>query len=112
MRNFINKLLFVFLGFSFIPTVNAEQGWIVSAKVIKIVGTINGGINVRLSPELTACTSQSGYGSAYASLYPDHAGVDRIHSILLAAYMSDKPVAIYLVDNTCKIGEVELGGRL
>jgi hypothetical protein len=112
MRNFIKQLFFVFIGFSFVPVVNAEQGWIVSAKVVRVVGTWNGGINVRISPELTGCTSQSGYGPTYASLYPDHAGIDRIHSILLAAYMSDKPVAIYLVDNTCKIGEVELGGRL
>jgi len=93
-------------------TASAEQGWILSAKVIKIVATFNGGINVRLSPELTSCVSQSGYGPLYASLYPDHAGMDRIYSILLTAYLSDKPVAIYFVDNTCRIGEVELGGRL
>jgi hypothetical protein len=90
---------------------NAEQGWITTAKVIKIVATNNGGINVRISPELTGCTSQSGYGPNYASLYPDHLGKDKITSILLAAYMADKTVAIYLTDGTCKIGEVELGGR-
>jgi hypothetical protein len=112
MKNFIKKLFFVFLGFSFVPAVNAEQGWIVSAKVIRIVATLNGGINIRLSPELTACTSQSGYGPVYASLYPDHPGINRIHAILLAAYMSDRPVAIWFSDSTCKIGEVELGGRL
>jgi len=47
----------------------------------------------------------------YASLYPDHPGKDKITSILLAAYMADKTVAIYLSDSTCKIYEVELGGR-
>ncbi|MES2318075.1 MAG: hypothetical protein V4631_11340 [Pseudomonadota bacterium] len=89
----------------------AESGWIVTAKVIRVVGTINGGINVRLSPELTSCVSQSGYGPNYASLYPSHAGKDKIASILLAAYLSEKPVAIYLTDSNCTIGEVELGGR-
>lgn len=89
----------------------AESGWIVSAKVIRVVATMNGGINVRLSPELTNCVSQSGYGSAYASLYPTHPGKDKIASILLAVYLSEKTVAIYLTDTSCTIGEVELGGR-
>lgn len=91
-------------------TSNAEQGWIYTAKVVKIVTTLNGGINVRLQPELTACTSQSGYGPNYASLYPDHPGISKITSVLLAAYMADKTVSIYLTDSTCKIGEVVLGG--
>ena len=90
---------------------NAEQGWINQAKIIRIVGVVNGGINVRITPSLSGCTSQSGYGAAYASLYPGHAGKQEILSILLAAYMADKTVAIYLSDDTCKIGEVELGGR-
>lgn len=89
----------------------AEQGWITTAKVTKIVVTSNGGINVRILPELTGCTSQSGYGSRYASVYPNHPGIDKIHAILLAAYMADKTVAIYLSDSTCKVLEVELGGR-
>ncbi|NOU49871.1 hypothetical protein HG263_04890 [Pseudoalteromonas sp. JBTF-M23] len=89
----------------------AEQGWIKQAKITKIVGVVNGGINVRISPELTGCTSQSGYGPNYASLYPDHQGKSEILSILLAAYMADKTIAIYLSDDKCKIGEVELGGR-
>lgn len=86
-------------------------GWTVASKVVKIVVTVNGGVNVRLSPELSGCVSQSGYGALYASLYPDHAGIDRIHSTLMLAYASDKPVSIYLTDSNCKIGEVELGGR-
>lgn len=102
-------LLFSLTFFSF-PS-SAEQGWITTAKVVKIVATINGGVNVRLSPELLGCTSQSGYGPNYASLYPDHPGKDKILSIFIAAYMGDKPVAVYLMDSTCKIGEVELGGR-
>lgn len=100
--------------FAFYSASSSAQGrWITSAKVVKIVATINGGINVRLSPELEGCTgnSQSGYGLLYASLWPDHAGKDKITAIFLAAYMADKPVAIYLTDSSCRIGEVELGGR-
>jgi len=89
----------------------AEQGWITQAKVTKIVVTSSGGINVRITPELTSCTSQSGYGSRYASVYASHPGINRIHSTLLAAYMADKTVAIYLSDSTCTVLEVELGGR-
>ncbi|AIW18804.1 hypothetical protein F0267_23165 [Vibrio coralliilyticus] len=90
---------------------SAEKGWITQAKITKVVGVFNGGVNIRITPELTGCTSQSGYGASYASLYPDHEGKDQILSILLAAYMADKTVAIYLSDDTCKIYEVELGGR-
>ena len=90
---------------------HAQTGWIKQAKITKIVGVSNGGINVRITPELTGCTSQSGYGSRYASLYPDHKGKEEILSIMLAAYMADKTIAIYLSDDTCKILEVELGGR-
>ena len=50
----------------------------------------SGGINVKVEPGLTGCTSQSGYGASYASVYPDHKGLNSIHSNLLAAYMSGK----------------------
>jgi hypothetical protein len=33
-------------------------------------GSSNGGFNVRPSPDLTACGSQSGYGPNFASIYP------------------------------------------
>lgn len=90
----------------------AQQGWVTYAKVKKIVVVVNGGINVRFEPELVGCTSQSGYGPQYASVYPDHPGLEKIHSIFLAAYTADKPVAVWLADDTCRVGEVELGGRL
>ena len=109
-KYFFKGLILSILSF-YVASASAEQGWITTAKVVKIVATGNGGLNVRLSPELTGCTSQSGYGPSYASLYPDHPGKDKITSILLAAYMADKTVAIYLSDSTCKIYEVELGGR-
>jgi hypothetical protein len=89
----------------------AEQGWITQAKITKIVVTSAGGINVRITPELTGCTSQSGYGARYASVYPSHPGIDKIHATLLTAYVADKTVALYLSDTTCKLVEVELGGR-
>lgn len=111
----MKKLLVVVLPMAFSSLITssavaAGPGWITTAKVVKVVGTINGGINVRLSPELTGCVSQSGYGANYASLYPTHAGKDKIASMLLAAYLSEKPVAIYLTDADCTIGEVVLGG--
>jgi hypothetical protein len=82
----------------------------VDSTIVKLVVTANGGINVRLSPDLTGCTSQSGYGPAFASIYPDHPGIDRLHAQLLAAYTSGKPVALYLMDSTCKVGEIYFGG--
>ncbi len=103
----VSIVIFIFTSLS----VHAETGWIKQAKITKIVGVVNGGINVRITPELTGCTSQSGYGSRYASLYADHKGKEEILSIMLAAYMADKTIAIYLLDDTCKILEVELGGR-
>ncbi|NVJ60826.1 MAG: hypothetical protein HWE27_10560 [Gammaproteobacteria bacterium] len=109
-----NRCFQVFLSIALfigVSSVNAQKGWVTSVKVQKVVVTYGGGINVRVTPDLSGCVSQSGYGERYASVYPDHPGIDKIQSVLLAAYMSDKPVAIYLMDDTCKVGEVELGGR-
>jgi hypothetical protein len=92
------------------PAHAAQQGWVQSAKVTRIVVTIDGGINFRLNPELSGCVSQSGYGPLYASVYPAHPGINRIHSVLMAAYLSDKPISVYFVDGQCKVGEVLLGG--
>jgi hypothetical protein len=107
------RLVFAALSAMFSSgTVLADgPGWTANSKVVRIVVASNGGINVRLSPELSGCTSQSGYGPVYASIYPDHPGLNRMHAILLAAYTADKPVALYLTDNTCKVTEAELGGR-
>lgn len=85
-------------------------GWTPASEVIKIVTVSTGGINIRLSPELSGCTSQSGYGPKYASVYPDHPGLNTIQSNILAAYMAGKKVALYLTDNTCKVGEMIVGG--
>ena len=85
-------------------------GWTVKSQVHRLVVTMNGGVNVRLKPELQGGTSQSGYGGKYASVYPDHPGIDKIYSLLLAAQSSGKDVQIYLADSTCKVGEAVYGG--
>jgi hypothetical protein len=111
MKKIMPMLMLSVLTLFSYQSIAAESGWITYAKVTKVVVTMNGGVNIALSPALSGCTSQSGYGERYASLYPDHPGLDKIHSIVLAAFMADKPIAVWLSDNTCKIGEVELGGR-
>ncbi|MEO8018737.1 MAG: hypothetical protein ABI769_13055 [Pseudomonadota bacterium] len=83
-----------------LPALAQGPGWTANSTVIKIVDTGNGGVNVRLSPDLTGCTSQSGYGGAYASLYPSHAGIDRIKATLLTAYATGATVSLYLGDST------------
>jgi hypothetical protein len=84
-------------------------GWVFDRTVVNIVNTANGGFNVRLSPELTGCTSQSGYGQHYASVYPSHPGLNRIKADLLTAFATGKPVSLYLTDNSCTVGETVLG---
>lgn len=93
-----------------VPAMAQGPGWTVNSTVVKIIDTGAGGVNVRLSPDVTGCTSQSGYGPNYASLYPTHAGINRIKATLLTAYTTGATVAIYLGDNTCAISEVVLGG--
>src|SRR5688500_2428308 len=82
------------------PAFAQGPGWTVNSTVVSIVDTSNGGVNVRLSPDLSGCTSQSGYGSLYASLFPTHPGIGRIKASLLTAYSTGATVAIYLSDNT------------
>ncbi len=110
-KSFLQMLSAALLVSASASSIAASPGWIVSAKVVRIVATVQGGINFRLSPELSGCTSQSGYGPLYASVYPTHPGIQNIHSILLAAYMADKPVGVYFNDDKCTVMEVELGGR-
>ena len=85
-------------------------GWTANSTVTKLVVTATGGINVRLSPDLTGCTSQSGYGPSYASIYPDHPGIDPIKADLLAAYLTGGIVSLYLNDSTCRVSEILMGG--
>lgn len=76
------------LAISTAPVVAQGPGWTANSTVAKLVVTANGGVNVRLSPELTSCVSQSGYGENYASISPNHLGINRMQADLLAAYLS------------------------
>lgn len=109
------KLIFGFaviamLGTSTIPAVAAGPGWTSNSTVTKLVITADGGVNVLLSPQLSGCVSQSGYGPNFASIYPTHPGVNRMKADLLVAYLNGTSVALYFTDNTCKVGEMILGG--
>jgi hypothetical protein len=92
------------------PALAQGPGWTVNSTIVKVVDTSNGGVNVRLSPDVVGCTSLSGYGASFASLYPEHPGINRIKATLLMAYTTGATVSIYLGDSTCRIGEVILGG--
>ena len=88
----------------------AGPGWTANSTVTKLVVTADGGVNVLLSPALSGCTSNSGYGQAFASIYPSHPGINRMKADLLAAYLTGSTVAVYLVDGTCRVTEMILGG--
>lgn len=92
-----------------IPTAMADgPGGTVKSTVIRIVNTSNGGVNVRLSPDLTNCVSQSGYGPSYASIPPSHPGLNRIKADLLVAFLTGTQVSLYLGDSNCYVGEMAL----
>jgi hypothetical protein len=74
-------------------------GWTVKSTVIRIVNTSNGGVNVRLSPDLTNCVSQSGYGPSYASIAPSHPGLNLIKADLLVAFLTGTQVSLYFGDS-------------
>jgi hypothetical protein len=86
------------------PLAHADgPGWVFNRTVVNLVNTTGGGVNVRLSPDLTGCTSQNDYGQNYASIYPDHPGLNRIKADLLTALVTGRVVSLYLNDNTCKV---------
>lgn len=93
-----------------LPAAAEGPGWSSNATIKKLVITGDGGINIMLSTPLTSCVSNSGYGPGFASVYPSHPGINRIKAALLTAYASGGTVALYFSDNTCKVGEVLLGG--
>jgi hypothetical protein len=91
------------------PIATAQgPGWTVSSTVIRLVNTSNGGVNVRLSPDLTGSVSQSGYGASYASILPAHPGLNRIKADLLYAFATGTRVSLYLSDASCTVGEMTL----
>jgi hypothetical protein len=101
--------LVVVLFVAHFPARADGPGWVQYRTIVNIVDVASGGINVRLSPDLTGCTSQSGYGQHYASVYPDHPAINRIKATLLTAFVTGKTVSVYLVDNTCKVYETVIG---
>src|SRR5882672_2702953 len=92
------------------PAFAEGPGWTANSTVVKLVVTYNGGVNVRLSPDRTACVSQSGYGPNFASIYLAHPGINKMKADLLTAYLTGKPVALYFSDSTCRVEELILGG--
>lgn len=91
------------------PAASAQgPGWTAPSTVIRLVNTANGGVNVRLSPDLTGCVSQSGYGASYASILPSHPGLNRIKADLLVAFLTGARVSIWLSDANCTVGEMTL----
>lgn len=94
-----------------LPWIASAQGpgWVYNLKVVRIVTVSTGGINVRFSPDLSGCTSQSGYGAIFGSIYPNHVGINRMKADLLYAYATGDFVSVYLGDNTCMITEMFLG---
>ena len=109
MKKFKLILVSIVANLAFSNIVSADgPGWTGEREVVEIVTVINGGINVRLNPDLAGCVSQSGYGEKYASIYPEHPGKNLFQSNLLAAMMSGKKVSLYLSDNQCKVYEMRI----
>ena len=90
------------------PALAQGPGWTEPTKITSYVVVIDGGINVKLSNSLSNCVSNSGYGAAYASLYPSHSGFKNMQAALLSAFLTGKSIRIYLIDDKCRIGEVEI----
>ncbi|MEO8016531.1 MAG: hypothetical protein ABI769_01850 [Pseudomonadota bacterium] len=91
-----------------LPAFAQGPGWTATSTVAELIVTSAGGVNVRLVPELTGCVSQSGYGAAYASIYPNHVGINRMKADLLVAFTTGAHVALYLGDNECQVSELRL----
>ncbi len=68
------------------------------------------GFNVSVSPALTSCTSAERLRTSFASVYPSHAGINRIKADLLRAPDRRTPVSLCLSDNTCTVAETIMGG--
>jgi hypothetical protein len=111
MKTFKRLLAMMTLGLvAFSSAVYAEgPGWIYNVTVIALVNTSNGGVNVRVSPDLTVCVSQSGYGPKYASISPTHPSINRIKADLLTALITGTPVSLYLGDSNCTVAETVIG---
>lgn len=108
MKNQKVKLLILLMAFYSGLLYADGPGWTDFSEVVEVVTVVNGGINVKLSPALSGCQSMSGYGPDFASVYPDHPGLNLFQANLLAAMMSGKQVRLYLGDATCKVTEMRI----
>jgi hypothetical protein len=106
----ITRLCTLTLGIALVGSVHAYgPGWTPTSTIRQLVVTASGGVNVRLTPDLTTCVSQSGYGENYASIYPTHPGIKLLKADLLAAYLAGKTVRLYLSDSNCQVAEAIVG---
>jgi hypothetical protein len=103
-----SRLATLLLAIASWPALAQGPGWTAPSKVTSLVVTSSGGINVSLAPSLTGCVSQSGYGGSYASIYPNHPGIDRMKADLLTALATGATVALYLGDNQCRVDEMQI----
>lgn len=111
LKSLLGVLCAVFPLVLIAPAVQAAQkGWTSNSTIVTLAVTGDGGVNVRLSPELEGCVSNYGYGPTFASIYPSHPGINRMKADLLAAYLTGRTVALYLIDGTCRVDELILGG--
>ncbi len=108
MKNIGLVVTFIIAGFLSTFALADGPGWTGEREVVEVVTVVNGGLNVRLSPDLVGCVSQSGYGEKHASIYPDHPGKNLFQANLLAAMMAGKKVSLYLHDNQCKVTEMRI----
>ncbi len=92
------------------PASAENVGWTSNAVVKKLVVTSDGGVNILLSPSLSTCVSQDGYGNAMAYIPATHPGLKQMKADLLTAFVTGTPVSLYLIDSTCKVAESILGG--
>ena len=92
-----------------VPAWSQGPGWTTPSTVRNLVVVSDGGVNVRLTTDLTGCASNGGYGSLYASIYPSHVGINRMKALLSLAYATNTPVSLYLSDTTCRVTEIVLG---
>lgn len=113
MNSAISKFIFsigsVAFCFSAANSALAEgPGWTEFSKLTSYVVVADGGVNVSMSVPLSRCISNSGYGPTYASLYPNHPGFKGIQAGLLAAFLTGRSIRIYLSDDKCRIGEIQV----
>ena len=109
----MNMRVMIAVVFSILVSLKAfadPSGWTANVTITKLVVTQNGGVNVRVSPDLANCVSQSGYGPNFASIYPTHPGINRIQAMLMQAYAQGTKVSFWLSDNNCTVGEIVVGG--